>query len=219
MPINMDTIRLISGNFKWSRKRAGFAVESAEAIKAFNMTEIDLLRSLQAEGILKPLGAFGFIVEKEFESRFFSKTELEQARPAIKENKDFAVLASLIEYASRKIAQEALSLFVAADAEKAGRYLQSVADTADGSLGRIIKALPRLQSNQGSKFQVLARGSDAPLDCVAEVVDGQFRLWISWALDEEESSSGLSRADAFKILIGEAVAHNLVGNISFISEK
>ena len=216
MPINMETIRLVSGNFKWSQKRAGFVVESHEAIKAFNMAEIDQLRSLQAEGVLKPLGAFGFVVEKSFESRFFSKTELEQARPAVKENKDLAVLASMLEYASRKVSCEALSLFAVVSADKACRYLKAIA--SGSNLKSIVEALPKLQNNQGSKFQVRLKDTVAMMDCVAEVVDGRFRLWISWSLNEEAAGE-TTREDAFKILIGEAIACNIIGSIAFVSEK
>lgn len=213
-PINAAL--LVSTYFKWSEKRNGFAIESHEAIKAFNTEELQALKKLQEEGKLSSVGAFGFVVNRSCESLFFSKTDIEAVRPVAKENRDFMAYAFMLEFASRKLGEEAVGLLFEGDVWVAIQYLKAVAEENEGVLEEVWSKLPKLKNDQGTKFSLpcIGFGYDASLNFIAEVVDGQFRMWISWTIyDEARTASG----DVVRHLIGQAIAKNCIGQIKFIA--
>ena len=216
MKTETNAYELVSSNFKWNEKHDGFAVESHEAIKNFTLAEIDELKKLQAEGKLTPIGTFGFMVKREHESLFFSKTDIEAVRPVAKENRDFAAYAFMLEFASRKLGEEAVGLLFEGDVWTAISYLRAIAEENEGMLESICNSLPKLKNDQGTKFALPCAGFgfNASFNFIAEVVDDQFRMWISWTIYEEKVLSG----DIIRYLIGQAIAMNCIDRIKFISK-
>lgn len=218
MESDIDVNDLVSQNFKWDEKLNGFAIKSHEAIKAFSLAEIEELKRLRDEGKLHSLGAFGFIVDMAHESLFFSKTDIEAVRPVAKENRDFATYVSMLEFASRKLQEEAVGLLFEGDVWIAIQYLRAVAEENNGVREEVCLNLPKLKNEQGSKFSLpcIGFGYDASLNFIAEVVDSQFRMWISWTIYDEAK---LNSKDIARHLIGQAIAKNCIDRIKFVSSS
>ena len=209
---------LVSTYFKWSEKRNGFAIESHEAIKAFNTAELQALKRLEEEGKLSSVGAFGYVVNRSYETLFFSKTDIEAVRPVAKENRDFAAYAFMLEFASRKLGEEAVGLLFEGDVWVAISYVRAVAEENEGVLEEICLKLPKLRNDQGTKFSLpcIGFGYGASLNFIAEVVGGQFRMWISWTIyDEAKTVSG----DVVRHLVGQAIAKNCIDQMKFIASS
>lgn len=218
----MDVQRIVSENFKWNEKQDGFAIESSEAIRAFNMTEIEELKKLQKKGILAQLGAFGFIVERACEHMFFSKSEIEAVRPTAREDKDMAAYAFMISFASEKIAKEAVGMLLNCDVQKVCNFIGHAAWSEDEkNMNYILEQLPKLENNQGTKFSLEGNGFPAKLNFIAEVVDGRFRLWTSWTIHDNIVSKMKenARMEAIRSLIGAAIATECIGEATFSSIK
>ena len=218
----IDVQRLVSESFKLNERHDGFAIESSEAIRAFNMAEIEELKKLQKKGILAQLGAFGFIVERACEHMFFSRSEIEAVRPTAKEDKDMAAYAFMISFASEKIAKDAIGMLLKCDVQKACDFIGHVAWSEDeNEISHILEQLPKLQNNQGTKFSLNGNGFPAKLNFIAEVVDGCFRLWTSWTVHDTivPKLKDNARMEAIRSLIGAAVATECIGEASFSSMK
>lgn len=220
MEEKIDTSLLVSENFKWDEKLDGFAMKSHEVIKAFTMAEIEALKRLVEEQKLRQVGAFGFIVERACERMFFSRSDIEAVRPVAREDADMAAYAFMISFAAEKIAKNAIGMLVKCEVHKACSFIGHAAwSENEDELNHILKQLPKLEDNQGTKFSLEGNGMPAKLNFIAEVVDSQFRLWVSWTIHDSISAAMKDNAkmEVVRALTGAAVATECIGEASFSS--
>ncbi len=219
MLVDSTAAKLVGDRFHWSPKREGFVIESNEAIRAFNMEEIGILKSLKEAGYLKQLGAFGFIVARSHEDQFFSKTDIEAVRPCEKENREFFAIATMLDYAVVQIVKEASGVLYSGKVDECQKFIE---DTTEELPERkaLLDGLANLKNDQGTKFGIQGKGVHAVLDFIAEVVKDKFRLWVSWSpLENSKVSDEDAIAEAARMVIGYIISKNCLESISFIPKS
>lgn len=220
METEIDANTLVSENFKWDESLDGFAMKSHEVIKAFTMTEIEALKRLVEEHKLHQLGAFGFIVERACEHMFFSRSDIEAVRPVAREDADMAAYVFMISFASEKIAKDAIGMLIKCNVHKACNFIGHAAwSENEDELNHILKQLPKLKDNQGTKFSLEGNGMPAKLNFIAEVVESHFRLWVSWTIHDNIAAGMKDNAkmEVVRALTGAAIATECIGETSFSS--
>lgn len=223
-----EDIGIVRTVFKWNDQERMFIAKPIDVMR-LDTASISNLKALAGEGTIKQESAFSFKMPVKSENLFWSKTEIEEFRPPVKEDSDTAVYASMMALAVKHMENSVKAASYAGSIWEICGFLDDLCTSSEEWNGRkqdYLDQIADFKEDQGAKFSLPGEDLSAIYDCTVEIPEKQTgKVWLEWRVDEDclfekdeakrEQDRQESLREAVRRIIAVAVKRDEMKHLSF----